>query len=333
MKTGISYFGNRIPRHFQEHDLPDIVASGCSYVLHTFSENDLRFFRGSLQEMVELTHRAGLEAYLDPWGVGGLFGGEAFSDFLLQHPDCWQVKGNGTLVPMACPRAASFQAFLREWVDAAIDLGADVIFWDEPHLYMPESIDTEPENWTCRCASCQATFWERYGRPMPLRFCPEVADFREDTIVGFLEMMCTYVKQSGVRNAVCLLPYEDVEHGVVHWEKVARIEGLDILGVTPFWHLWGKDLDEFVGYFARKVATLCRAYGKEPQLWLQAFLIDAGREQELSRAAEVSWESGVRNIAAWGFEGCGHMTAIRPERPEVVWRVLGDTFRALRSRE
>ena len=91
MKLGVTYFGNRFVRHYVERDLPEIVAAGCDYVVHTVSEYDLAFLSGEISALVDATHQAGLEAWLDCWGVGGLFAGEAFSDFLLRHPESWQV--------------------------------------------------------------------------------------------------------------------------------------------------------------------------------------------------------------------------------------------------
>ncbi len=332
MKTGVSYFGNRIPEHYRRHDLPEIVASGCTYVLHTFSENDLQFYRGAVGEMVALTKQAGLEAYVDPWGLGGLFAGEAFSDFLPRNLDSWQVTAGGLSVPMACPRAPRLQELVRRWIDAAVDTGADVLFWDEPHLSIPEGAAFGGDEWTCRCALCQAAYEQRYGEPMPDRLTPTVAEFREDTVVGFLESVCRYGAERGAKNAACLLPFDDVAHGITHWEKVAAIRELDVLGVTPFWHLWDKDVTEFVGQWSRKVVALCEAHGLEPQVWLQAFLIGAGREGEIGRAAEVAYEAGARNVAAWGFRACEHMSSLRCERPDEAWRVLGQSFTALTAR-
>ncbi len=331
MELGVSYFGNRIPRHYREQDLPEIVACGCSYVVHTFSENDLQFYQGAMEEIVALTHRAGLKVYLDPWGVGGIFGGEAFSSFLLQNLDVWQVKADGTPVPMACARAPKFQAFMRRWVDTAIGLGADVIFWDEPHLYLPGGASVGPGDLTCWCQVCRDQYRQRYGEPMPRALTAQVSEFRQDTITAFLEAMCDHVRSGGARNAVCLLAFDDPAHGVVDWDRVAEIRGLDILGVTPFWALQGRGPGEFVGHWARKVAEVCQSHGKEPQVWLQGFRIGAGREAEIAEAAEVAVDSGVRNLAVWGFEGCGHMSAIRPDHPEEVWRVVRKVFTRLRD--
>jgi hypothetical protein len=112
MKTGVSYFGNRIPEHFVNRDLPDIIAHGCTYIVHTFSENDLQHYATSLKSMVTATREAGLEAYIDPWGVGGVFGGEAYSEFLPNNLDAWQTKLDGAPVPMACLNAPLFREFM-----------------------------------------------------------------------------------------------------------------------------------------------------------------------------------------------------------------------------
>ncbi len=325
MKTGISYFGNRIPEHFAERDLPDIVAHGCTYIVHTFSENDLQHYKHSLKAMVAATHAAGLEAHIDPWGVGGVFGGEAYSDFVPGNPDTRQVKPDGSDVPMACLNAPTFREFMRGWVDAAVDIGADVIFWDEPHLYADSGAGDN--DWTCFCGVCRELFRSKFRTDMPTTLTPEVAEFRVDTVVGFLSEMCAYVKAKGVRNAVCLMPFDDEEHGVTHWEKVATIHGLDILGVTPFWQFFKQERDEFVGRFAEKVVVLAKMYNLEPQLWLQAFLVPNGTEAELARTAEIAAEAGMQNIAAWGYRGCDYMSSLRSDRPDEVWRVIGETFK------
>ena len=42
-KLGVSYFGVRNPDHVAR-DLRRMAAAGCNAVLHTFSEDDLRFY-------------------------------------------------------------------------------------------------------------------------------------------------------------------------------------------------------------------------------------------------------------------------------------------------
>ena len=79
MQFGVSYFGVRNPQHFQR-DLEDIARLGFTSIIFTFSEEDHRFYQGSLTEFVRRTHQQGLKAFVDPWGVCGVFGGEAFSE-------------------------------------------------------------------------------------------------------------------------------------------------------------------------------------------------------------------------------------------------------------
>ena len=332
MKTGVSYFGNRILEHYRDRDLPDIIAAGCTYVVHTFSENDLRFYAGTMAEMVAATHQAGLEVYLDPWGVGGLFAGEAFSDFLVRHSDAWQVKASGSRVGMACPNNPRFQEFMRQWLDSAIQMRPDVIFWDDPHWYIPPGSIGDGEDWTCGCSYCQDGFRQRYGRAMPRRMDPEVAQFRQETLLEFISSGSAYAQSQGVKNAVGLLPFEDAEHSFVHWEKLAAIPGVDILAVSLFWQAFGQPRDPFVARWCRRLVQVCQATGKEPMVWLQAFLVEAGQEEELSSAADIAYEAGVRDMVAWGFRGCAHMSAIRCQQPEVMWGVVGETFRGLRAR-
>jgi hypothetical protein len=59
---------------------------GFTGVLHTMSENDLAWYRGTMSELVRCSHDAGLEVQIGPWGVCGLFGGEADTMFAASRP-------------------------------------------------------------------------------------------------------------------------------------------------------------------------------------------------------------------------------------------------------
>jgi len=326
-KAGISYYGNRIPEHFTQRDLPDIVAHGCTYIVHTFSENDLQYYKASLQEMILETHKAGLEVYLDPWGVGGVFGGEEYSNYLLQNTETWQMRPDGSAAPMACLNAPEFREFIYSWIDAASELNADVIFWDEPHLYIGTGSETKTDDWTCCCTICRKLFGDKYNIQMPSELTGQVHEFREDTIVRFLSDMCSYAKTKGLRNAICLAPFDDEWHGIAHWDKVACIANLDILGVTPFWQFYHENQVPFFERFVDKVITLSQTYGLEAQVWLQAFLVPANSEDELVVAADLAATKGVHNLAAWGFKGASYVSVLRSEKPESVWTLIGEIFR------
>src|ERR671916_1580787 len=205
VSVGASYFGNRILRHVAT-DMEDLAERGFTGVLHTFSENDFSYYRDHMRSIVEVSHEAGLEVQINPWGVGYTFGGEAESLFTASHPEVCQVLDDGRLVGAACPNRPEFRAFVRSWADAAIDAGADRIFWDEPHWVNPSSFGLSTERWGCRCERCQEAFFEHYGETMPNELSPEVVEFRETSIVGFVRDLVGYVAGQNARSTVCLLP-------------------------------------------------------------------------------------------------------------------------------
>jgi hypothetical protein len=60
--------------------MQDLAGRGFTGVLHTFSENDYFYYRDHMRCVVEVSHEAGLEVQVNPWGVGYAFGGEAELD-------------------------------------------------------------------------------------------------------------------------------------------------------------------------------------------------------------------------------------------------------------
>src|SRR4030042_3744671 len=100
--TGVSYFSGRTLRHVRS-DLTDMVEHSCTYVVHCLTGTDLAYYRQTMADIVRATHEAGLEAWLDPWGLTGIFSGETFLRLPLQHPETWQVLSDGRRGPVAFP--------------------------------------------------------------------------------------------------------------------------------------------------------------------------------------------------------------------------------------
>ena len=117
MSAGCSYFGVRIVRHVRR-DMADLAARGYTSVLHTFSENDLAYYRGTIAEIVAASKAEGLTVQLGPWGLGRTFGGEAESRFVAFHPEACQVMDDGRRVAAACLNQPAYRAFCKEWADA-----------------------------------------------------------------------------------------------------------------------------------------------------------------------------------------------------------------------
>lgn len=332
IETGISYSGNRYPEHFKR-DLEDIVAHGCTYVVHCYSENDLVYSQKAMGRLFKMTRDTGLGCWADPWGLMKLFGGETFSTFVAHYPDACQVLNNGKRVPAACPSAPETLWTMRLWLDEVISSGATMIFWDEPHLYIPgwDEIRMAPDDaWGCRCPRCRQFFKDEYGSEMPEKMTPEVKAFRQKILLKFLRDMTAYASSKGVTNAVCLLPATEETNESLPWNQVITFTGLKVFGTDPYWMEYNRKVVEFVTEMTRKVVKTCKGQDIQPHIWAQAFKIPKGREQEIAIALETAAKEGASNLAAWGYRGCEPWDGAS-DQPDVVWDVVGRTFRKLRN--
>src|SRR3989337_1448402 len=311
MKLGASYFANRILRHVRE-DMKKMIDDGCNFVVHTMSEHDITYHSGTMVDIVKASHDVGLEVFLDPWGVGRVFGeGE--------------IK-----VYKACLNSKTFRNKMTSWIELAAETGAEGVFWDEPHLFFGEFTPLfggkKRDIWGCTCEVCKDIFKAEYGYEMPLDFTDDVKAFRQMTIVNFLEYLANEASKKGLKNSVCLFPTTDPRYGIYEWEKVAMIKSMDIFGSDPYWYAYKQDVTEFVRNVSNEALALSKKYNKEPQIWIQGYRVPANREDEIVTAVNVAYDAGIRNIATWSFEGAGCMTYVRSERPDIVWQHVRNVY-------
>ncbi|MDX6448585.1 MAG: hypothetical protein QOD08_1048 [Gaiellaceae bacterium] len=313
-KAGCSYFGVRILRHV-ERDLDDLVARGYTSVLHTFSENDLTYYGGTMEQIVGASKQRGLEVQMCPWGVGRTFGGEAESRFVTMHPEACQILDDGRRVATGCLNNPVYRAFCRDWADAAVECGTDYVFWDEPHWTVPEHVGAEDERWACMCDVCR----DKFGGDMSGGLTPEVLAFREASLVDFLREMLAHVAERDGKSTICLLPLTEGSHGVSDWDAVASLPGLSIIATDPYWKNFDEPAGPFVERFARLLAETASRHGVTPQLWLPSFGLTRDDIPELEAAIESGRAAGVEDLWTWGYEACGHMTALATPDSTLVW--------------
>ena len=356
MQTGVSYFSSRDPRHARA-DLREMAGAGCTYVVHCFTETDLAYYRDAVRDIAAATREAGMEVWFDPWGLAGVFSGETFTRFPQDHPETWQLLSDGRRVAYACPNHPATREFLRGWVDACAEAGGDVLFWDEPHFYSGLGARDFSPAWACYCDHCR----ERFGGAIPDEFTPELKAFREASVVEVLAELCRYGHEKGMRNALCLLPTDLSAHGfpqpeerlkralerrfdgappgsveaIMHFgvgdfDTAAAIPDLDIFGVDPYWYIFGVEAEPFTRVYGEAAKAAAGKNNRDVQLWLQAFSVPEGREDELRTGVRVAEELDASHIAAWSYEATASMSQIRCARPEVVWSLLGEEFRRLR---
>jgi hypothetical protein len=251
----------------------------------------------------------------------------------MEHPEDTQRLADGTPLPAACLNREAFGRFMDGWVDSAVETGADVLFWDEPHFYIPRNVwrgeegDTE---WACRCDRCRELFRLRFGGEMPDVMTDEVIAFRDRSIVDFFTVASARGAAAGLKNAVVMLPQANHLTGVSSWELIAAIDTVDIFGSDPYWYAFKKPMGEFVADTTAKVLSVCAEYGKVPQMWVQAYRVPSGREEEIASAVEIIADMGVRNIAAWSFRGGAPMN-LASDDPDRVWEVLGASYGRLQD--
>lgn len=330
MKIVSSYFGNRILKHVTI-DMRSLVKSGFTGVVHTFSENDLKYYCETFVDIVRISHEAGLDVDLDPWGVGRVFGGEAFSGWIAENPDKMQVSRDGTSKPHACLNNPEFRVFMRHWIDKAVETGTDGIFWDEPHLYISSKNDNE-HSWTCVCSHCQKIFHNMFDEKIPMTKTEEVVKFQHWTLLDFLKEMLAYSKAKGMRNTLCLLPDEFLKTEPLDWNDVIAIPGIDILGTDPYWTFSSESVVTFVKRYSRRLLDITKGTGIEPQIWIQGFRIPLESEDAVSLAIETAASEGIENLAIWGFEACAHMSFLASGDPKKVWSTAIDTFKRIKDK-
>jgi N-acetylmuramic acid 6-phosphate etherase len=299
--------------------MADLAARGYSGVLHTFSENDFAYYRGTMGEIVEASHDAGLAVQASPWGLGRTFGGEAESRFVTFHPDECQVLDDGRRVAGACLNSPLYRAFCKEWADWVLECGVDSVFWDEPAWMVPAHVGIDdPSRWTCRCAHCA----ERFGGPVPAERTPEVQAFREASVLDFLREVVSHVEGRGGKNTICLLPSTEGTHGISDWNTVASLPGLTTFATDPYWKHWNEPAGPFVRRFARLLNETCARHGVQSQLWLPSFGLTKDEIPELEAAVAAAREEGIDDLWTWGYEACGHMTSLATPDAPLVWEAV-----------
>ena len=211
--------------------------------------------------------------------------------------------GRGT--PSGCPNNPRVREFVHGWIDAAIDTGADRIFCDEPHWVHPEHFGLDPERWGCRCEHCR----ERFGREFPVRARrPRCSPSARTAWSTSSATSWPTARARARRSTVCLLPLTGGVHGISDWSR-----GGD--AARPA-HVRHRPVLEGVrrarrGVRGRVRAPAASSSSPNPQLWIQGFRLEPDDVEDIHAAVRVAREAGIDDLWTWGFEACGHMSALR----------------------
>ncbi|MFL5761414.1 MAG: hypothetical protein ACJ789_16960 [Thermomicrobiales bacterium] len=326
---GVAYFGNRYVHHARA-DFAEIAAMGATYVVHAMSEADLRWNPDTLTELVAAGRELGLSAWMTPWALGGVFGGEASSYAVMEHPEACQRDSEGNHLPALCPRQPAFRALIGNWLDAVAATGAEVCQWDEPHLARHWRPD-DPR-WACRCDICRDGFRDEIGRDMPTAWDPDVAAFTGKFLDATIRWLVAEANWRGLQSSIVLLP--DIQAGTDNWPTLAALPGIRFFGGTPYWVFEGlppDDMSDYLTTWCQHLLAATAGTDAAPLGWIQGFGIPAGRETEIELGVEIMRQAGVASIAVWAYRACEAMSSLKPGNPELVWSTIQRAF--ARTRE
>jgi hypothetical protein len=109
-----SYFNNLYLDAFKEH-CAEIIDHGFDTILFCVPEAIMKWNLGNIRAMKEFAERSGLITMADPWGIGGLFAGEAINSI--------NYKRDGLETALH---------LYEKWLLAVGAIGFKSIFIDEP---------------------------------------------------------------------------------------------------------------------------------------------------------------------------------------------------------
>ena len=261
LKTGVAYHGNRMLHH-AEADLRNIAAHNMNVVVHMFSHTDWERHHDVMRRMFAISKDVGLEV---------------------------------------CLNSPDFQDFMRRWIEAVADMGAETIFWDEPRLPVKWTADGK-RIFSCACPRCQKLFAERYGKPMAEAEECQLEDFQLHTITEYLRLVTDYAAEHGLKNAVCVMLGDNIGINLESSGALGSLPHLDNIGSDPYWgYRDSVHPYEFVYNGTKRNLEISAKYGKDHNIWIQAYATPRGKEEEIVVAAEAAYDAGARTILGWSY--------------------------------
>ncbi len=326
-ELGVSYYGFHYPDRAEE-DFLEIIDYNCNAVLLAVSEYDYQVWYPNVVKIAEMARNLGLTVYVNPWAFGKVFGGEPSSIFLQENVNNRQVLTKEFPIVGACFNTEAFRKYFFDAISKLAEEDVfDGFFWDEPHYIITGS----KEIYSCVCPTCRQLFKEQYGYDMPEKVNEDIFEFKERTILDFIEQSSKLVKKIDSKKSVtvCLMPFFTAEEQGASGEKVCSIKELDVFGTDPYWSIIQKDLD-FVSTTSEETVKLAKKYDKKSQLWIQGFLIPAGKEEEVREAGKIIGNSGVDSVFTWAYRAC-EGSIVQSENPKKVWTIIKEVYAELKE--
>ncbi len=312
--------------------MAEVRRQGCSFIVITFSENDVMFHEDTFHQMVKEAKRQGLITLVDPWAIAGIFGGESATQLPIWHDDERQVRSDGKKAPALCLNSPALTAYLKKWVDVVVTFKADYILWDEPHFYLNwldkyGGWEPNPKAWSCCCGFCQKKFKKETGKALPKEQTEEVKEFKRRSTRDFLLTLTRYAQSKKQKNAMTFLP------GEKEWflKAMAQEKSIQVMGGETYFEYdttRPKDIYRHAVEHTQELKVWSKKYRKPLLMWVKGFRVPLGLERDVVEATRGAVDGGADWIGMWGFQGCKHVSEIACKNPDKVWKLMGSTFRS-----
>jgi hypothetical protein len=279
--------GHHNPKHLKA-DVAEMGRLKLDDVLLAAQENDFAYFNGKLKFTPPIAKDCGLRPIVIFWGALNLFGGGRSSQFLLEHPEGFQVALDGSRRPQGCFVNPACVGRIEEMIDVAAECGFEGYFVDEP---------TPLSN--CFCKSCRQKFEGWYGADLATASKGMQEEFRHRCCVDYVTAISAYCKaaHANLETMCCVMPRDSAM-----WEDMAAVPTLDNLGTDMYWV--NNDFRiETMRPIVRSLGATCRKRGKKHHEWLQCCGVRAGREERILEQGKILVEEQPDALYVWAWEG------------------------------
>jgi len=310
MRTGVSYMGHHNPLHI-EADIVAMQALRLDDVLISAQENDFVYFTGKLAFTPQIAADHGIRPLAIFWGALNLFGGGRSSQFLLEHPEGFQVGLDGSHRSAGCYVNPVCVARIEQMIDVIAEHGFAGYFVDEPTPLRD-----------CYCPSCCAQYEAWQGGD--LRTAPEDLKeaFRQWCVTEYVRTISDYCKRTHpqLETMCCLMPHDDAM-----WQAAAQIPSLDNLGTDLYWVNDERKVEGMVAPI-RTLAAMCAEAGKVHHEWLQCWGVRRGNEHRILEQGRVLLRERPDALYIWAWQAQIGTTETCDD-PSVAWRAASEILR------
>lgn len=310
MRTGVSYMGHHNPKHLKT-DIREMAELRLNDVLLSAQENDFVHFTGKIRFTPQIARDHGIRPIAIFWGALNLFGGGRSSQFLLEHPEGFQVGLDGSHRPAGCYVNPVCVSRIEQMIDTIVELGFEGYFIDEPTPLRE-----------CYCPSCRSTFDAWYSGDLRVATDEQKEQFRQRCVVEYVKTIADYCKalHPHLETMCCLMPHDqEMLHGI------AQIDALDNLGTDIYWINNDTDVEEMVPIVAN-FAKMCAATKKVHHEWLQCWNVREGRERRILEQGKVLLREQPDALYVWAWHGQIGTTETCDD-PETAWRYACDVLK------